>query len=336
VKDKVLRAARIICFCIILFLIFGLIERSLIPNDIGPQRIKDVCYNIPKESLDYVSLGVSVTQWSVNPEQIEKEYGLKGWNASTVGCGLVTAYYVLDEIMKTQHPKVVTLDVIMTPGLGFRTYTDSLNLSIFKRIEIATTPNISAESTLSLIFPIFKYHDNWKGSDQSNILIKNQPDSWAAQLPMGWNGADGTNGDEVLGVFPEKKNIDISDLPINENTVVEDIDVTKVEWLKKIADRVSEGGGTLLLYLPPIYEIIEYKEHPSPIWWSQERHNAYAKLAKELNINFLDFNCKNLADEIDFNYETDLWNELHVNKIGSKKISSYLGQYIYKYINANE
>ncbi len=62
--------------------------------------------------------------------------------------------------------------------------------------------------------------------------------------------------------------------------------------------------------------------------WHEDQHNYIQELADKNNIKFLDLNLKSNMDKMQFDYSEDAADTVHVNILGAKKITKFVGQYI--------
>ena len=70
--------------------------------------------------------------------------------------------------------------------------------------------------------------------------------------------------------------------------------------------------------------------------WSYGRYLTIKQLMDSKGVEYLDFNLENMLENINVNWDTDFYNEGHVNLIGAEKITDYIGQYIIdNYSNIN-
>lgn len=68
-------------------------------------------YNLKKNSLDVVYVGSSHAYFGFDPNYVDNKMHINSFNMGTPLQKPVESYYVLKEILKTQHPKVIVFDV---------------------------------------------------------------------------------------------------------------------------------------------------------------------------------------------------------------------------------
>lgn len=106
----------------------------------------------PRDSVDVLFIGDSVTYCSVIPNQIWRDYGITSY---VCGTSLQKLYYSKDFLYKafeTQSPKVVMLE--MTPAYSNFMYQENY------------------KTTWERLLPVFRYHDRWK-----DFLAVGKPDT---------------------------------------------------------------------------------------------------------------------------------------------------------------
>ena len=142
--------------------------------------------------------------------------------------------------------------------------------------------------------PITKYHDNWKK------YIDGSKKKW---------------------VNPNKgyKYITATESSKNKNYMIyskyfDEIPEQNLPYLKKIIDLCKKNNVKLVLISLPTQKSWQYK-----------KHNTTEKIAKENDLEFIDLNLVDL----NINWETDTKdNGSHLNYLGAKKVSDYIGNYL--------
>lgn len=87
-------------------------------------------------------------------------------------------------------------------------------------------------------------------------------------------------------------------------------------YAKRLIDFAKEKGIQLLFVKTPDTR------------WNTKQYNYIKKLAEENDIEYLDFNRKELRKEIGLDYATDAADGVHLNLNGATKVSKYLGTYL--------
>jgi len=155
------------------------------------------------------------------------------------------------------------------------------------------------------IFPIFEYHDRWKNIKQDDFFKK--PEYKEIINDKGYRYSSRTNKVKKS----KTKNF------MQENEVAKKIPSDNIKHLKEIKKYCDENGAILMLY-----------NSPTPANWSYDKHNGVEKVAKDLKIEYIDFNLK--VDELGINWKKDAQEKRgeHLNYVGAMKITNYLGAYL--------
>ena len=73
---------------------------------------------------------------------------------------------------------------------------------------------------------------------------------------------------------------------------------------------------------------------PTPITWTNAKHNTMTNLCEELQIDYIDFNLQ--IDNFDFDYQNYFRdNGNHLNIYGAQEVSDYLGNYLKSHYKFN-
>lgn len=144
--------------------------------------------------------------------------------------------------------------------------------------------------------PIVKYHDNWK-----NYLSSGTKDNWI-NVNKGYK--------YITQVEPSKKKNYMKYSKKNKK-----LPEGNLEYFNKIIDLCKKNDIKLVLV-----------SFPSQTSWSYKKHNGVIKLLKQYyDIDFLDLNLAKLG--IDWKNDTKD-NGSHLNYLGAKKVSDYVGNYL--------
>ena len=150
-------------------------------------------------------------------------------------------------------------------------------------------------------FSVFKYHDRWKNMSRNDFLGKVEY-TWTDDFKGYYYNSNTVKSDNLDYMKPTDEAEQI--MPINKS------------YVKNIADFCKENGADFLLV-----------STPSTKNWNYKRHNGIEKLAKELNLNYIDLNTGDTKVDIDWSKDTRDKGD-HLNHSGAVKTTRFLGQYI--------
>lgn len=249
-------------------------------------------------SIDALFVGDSSIFHSINPMQIWKDKKITTYNLSYAVMKPQEAYFDLKRAFKTQSPKTVFVEsqfMVETESDGFDYFTDDTK-------EIAGFINDQIGGTLDNIFPIMKYKRSWKNLTFSDF-VTNHPNKIRSiykgyNLTMKTVSYNGTHG-------------------------------------KKSKDRAcfaDEGG----IYFKKIYNLCKKNNcnvvllnMPQGNAWNKIKHNFVAKLAKEYNIKYYDFDMNLNKWLPNFSWKTDTRDAgRHLNYSGAKKVTGLMEKYM--------
>ena len=274
-------------------------------------------YGEEKNTLDMVYIGGSacLTYWE--PLRAFEQEGIASYDfaASTPQAELYKT--MIKEILKTQTPEVIVIDARTfqyrekdaTPKeVHYRNALTGMPLSINK-IEFIhnNVEKYLNEDDTSYYFDIIKYH-----RDLSDAEINDQ-------IKMIFNQyKNPTKGFRfVPKVEAQEKIINNTDkkTPVAEET--EKILIDLLEYCKT----------TECDYLFVVSPYSELESH-------KESYNYLSEIVTEYGYDFLDAN--DYYDEMELNFETDLYNSTHVNIFGADKYTDFLCKYLKENYNLSD
>lgn len=304
---------KIICFFLIGVLLFYIATKILIPKwitvkDNRMTYIINGFYNEPKDSLDVVFMGNSDVYRGISPIKLWDEYGIASYNFVSSGQRMWTAYYLMEECLKYQNPKLIVLN--MDSAFNESNSSESNYRKAFDNMKIGKNKinaimdpvfGFSNKDKLSYIFPIFRYHSRWselKDTDFSKAFENNK---------FAYKGMD-----LITTIKPYTK----ENSYMQKNQKNEVIGEKSSKYLKKIVDLCKQKNIELLLI-----------EIPSAESWSTDLSNKTAEFAKANNLEFIDMNLNYKEFGFDWNTDTSDGGD-HLNVYGAEKVSNYLGKII--------
>ena len=98
-------------FIVIFALLLNLFSMILIPKDNKMSKTIRGFYEEKKNSLDVLFLGDSSMYRSIIPAKLWKENGFTSYALGAPSVRTYALYYLLEEALKTQKPKVVVMEV---------------------------------------------------------------------------------------------------------------------------------------------------------------------------------------------------------------------------------
>jgi hypothetical protein len=295
----------VIFLAILVFILFK------IGNILSPKWVTyDILHgykSLKKNTVDVLFIGDSDIYSDISPMELYQEYGITSYDYAAPAASNLLMYYMLEEALKTQTPKVVVMDGTTIFGdheseAMRHQATDLMPLDDVKwRLVNDTNYNFKFGEKLSILMPFFRYHDRWnkiKGNDFNK----------------------GSNKDTYAKGY----------ILLN--------DKNKTKYNKDYMDDLDQSIEFKTSYLPD--SVIKAKEYceargikflfvtmPDASTWSYAKYEKLKTWTSDNNIDYLDYN--ELLNKINLDFGTDsVENGMHLNINGAIKVSKYMGKYL--------
>lgn len=268
----------------------------------------DYLYDLPKDSLDVVYLGTSQFHMGITPLEIWNKYGITGASFTSSANRAWLAYYMLEEILKYQNPKVVVLDAAIIRGgnnnvVGNRRIISQFRFSPLKFEALYNCLELEGKSIdemINISSEFFAYHDRWDSLTQYDFA--GDVSSYAYQ-----------KGYLLTTSYTPHSDMDYEEYHTPVIFEIEDQTKVYMEKIKKLCDEKQiEIMVTKLpseMWNPTYSEIVE--------GWSNENQALFLDMTQKKNLRKMNFDVE--RDYFDFN---------HVNYFGAELVSDYLGNYL--------
>lgn len=259
---------------------------------------------------DVVCIGSSHAYWSCQSNYLWNRYGITSLVMGSATQTVASSYYVLQEVLKYEKPKVVLLesyyfykgkkfleggDLVQVRKAFDGLHCDEVKLAMMKDF----FGDRSFKENLSLYFPFLKYHSRWNN-------LKDY-DFHPYYFLRGSALKD--------RVYP----MEDPGLPQQATKLAE---VNK-EYFEKILKLCKENNIELVVYQAPYgHGKTESVAH----YMKKQGYNiALESYLEELGIPFLFYQK---SGDVTFDYSTDFLNATHLNVIGGCKLSEHLGGWL--------
>ena len=247
----------------------------------------------PENSIDVVCLGSSDMECGFVPTELWEKYGYTSVVSSFSHQSVADAQSMLEQIVKTQSPKLVILEVDTLydgrdPNDVIEPHDTSLEY-FFDLVEPDAFENMVIRDNF-----IFTYHNIWKDINKQ---------SRQQQFAHGYYYRSNIRKMEYRDYMAKTDQVDI---PIYTNS----------QQLRAFAKYCKENDLNVL-----------FLEVPSVSSWTYARHNAVQNLSDELGVELIDLNL--LYDEVGIDMRNcfkDGGN--HLNYAAACKVTDYVGKYI--------
>ena len=308
IKKIIPSAAKILLFVLLFLCIYDYTGDALRGSSLS--NAVPILAEQPDESYDVIFAGSSHMQLAVHPAQLFAQYGIASCNTASASQSVPTSYYVIKEMIKRHSPELVVLDLFAING-GEKYFAESWVHEALDGLPLSPTKVEAINSLLeegreAFYLPYTFYHGRWKQLEEKDynyslkVIEKYQ---FSADLIS-------SQPEPFTPLEPEK----LSELP----PVVE-------EYLEKLIDLCEDTQTKLLLTVAPYRADADIHENVSAAEL-QGRYNSVARLAEEHGVDYL--NTLWYLEEMDFDFTEDLADRVHLNALGSEKVSEFYGKYL--------
>ncbi len=258
-----------------------------------------------KGDYDVVFFGSSHVDMGIDPQQLWRDYGITSYNMGNDAMDIKQTYWTIKVALNYHEPKVIVLDCNgvgniygdKPEGKGVGLVHDAFDCFPLSKakVEAATDMYKRFDNLMDFLFPFSVYRGRWNELTEEDFNKNLQNLNHGAEIE---NNHKYFAGDSKSDIIP----IDTSDgLP--EDAV----------YLQKLIGLCEEKDIPLvLIYLPFIAEGQRVGEA-----------KLAGDIAEEAGITYF-----NMLDMDVVDYRTDMQEFSHLNALGAKKVTSFLGDYL--------
>lgn len=265
---------------------------------------------LQKDTVDVLFLGTSHVLYAMDPMYMYGQTGMTSYVFSGPGLRMDLSALVLEDALKTQHPKAVFLDA---SGMHYtrqqteakaHKIADLLPLSPGK-LEYAFGNGNDELDPLGVLFPFFRYHSRWTdlNSNDFKAVTGNLEETSVRGHYISYDQVPASLAFYEPGDF--------------------EITAENLKYLDRMADLCRKEGIQLILYKIPTPQ------------WNIAYSDAVACAAEERGLEYWEMYYElediGIDPAVDFNDDTD-----HVNQYGAEKLSAYTASYIMKVLGISD
>lgn len=250
-----------------------------------------------EEDFDVLFFGASHSELACFPMELWADYGIVSYNLSSGGTRLPITYWQLVNAFNHSVPKLAVIDCCYVDDRMYYELShlhdaiDGFPLCVDKvrAVYDLVEPGKRAE----FIFPFFLYHSRWKELTEEDFAVELTKEKGARSFAR----------------VAETMRYDR--LPESERTLLSN---RGFDYLRKSIEYCKSRGVEVLLTCIP------FPAAPN----DQNISYTVSQIAEEYGVRCLDlYTLEEIVD-----YTTDMDDTHHLNALGGKKISKYIGQYI--------
>lgn len=268
------------------------------------------------DSIDVVMIGPSHVYRYFDTMRAWKEYGFTSFDYSHDGIPAGITISAIREIYKTQHPKVVAVNVCKfvqwqyEMNGWYRVYTDSIPFSMNRASAIycyAKLNHIPFKDAILSYMDLIYYHNNW-----DNLK---KPDNWK----LIDNKTDGViTPNYFKGYWPFDRVLRYFDYEIPESKDEKELLPEAEESYRDLLQFATDHNIPLLLFSVP-YLLNENEAMEI---------NTLQQIAKEYGVPFLNASTKEAWEEMGLDLLEDFSDSSHLNVLGDQKYTDYICDYL--------
>ena len=305
------KCVRFICFVCIAVICLLLCDYFIFVPRIYKTRYSRF-YEENENSLDVVFVGNSTVSYAFNPCQIWHNYNITSYNLSAFPMHPEVILIAIDEIERTQQPKVVFID------LNGLTYQKESDQETFVQSYITCMPDGDEKQNLIESYDYLSDINKKKGKSlfQYHNEFRN-PSFWASLFSFGNRYS---KGHTKTSFCLKQKVIEIDE----EKTL--DLPKDGQKYLEKILEKCKKYPDTKFIFGKTPRFLNEST--------AEETYMLRSAIPKieECGYEFIDFSEYN--EKMGLNANTDMLDANHLNNKGSKKFSDYFAEFLLeKYID---
>ena len=276
------------------------------------QSRKNLLMSLPQDSVDVLFLGASGIQYGFHPARLYEKTGIRSFNLGLPFQPPLAVYYNLQETLRRHKPKVVVIDFSFLDAYPDannkkyvsryqRSYTD-FQSRILKKQYLQDVQNLSPGiDTLSFISQFYNYHTRWKN------LTKNDFTGHGGYRKM-------LLGTRLWFQYEQLKMYDSSLNKQKEKTY--EVDKRSEEVYGRLIQLCKEQGIAVVSVLP------------ARNGTTLNQQNLFKEHAAENQLHYVDFNLPEVQRATGLDLSTDFRDAKHVNILGARKNTDYIGEYI--------
>ncbi|MBQ7765272.1 MAG: hypothetical protein IJ397_00340 [Lachnospiraceae bacterium] len=250
--------------------------------------------------IDLVFMGSSHCYCGINPSVLWDTYGISAFDMAISGQDKSSTYHTLKELLKTQSPKVVCIDmwglVFEEHGVESNVYRNMLSMKTSANSIDLVQSYIEKEEQADYILRWPIVHTRYREL-QTYDFVQNELSIYGRGFFCNYHATP------VSGIATS----------VQESVPLSD---SNKKWIDDLKQLSEEEGFTLVMFLAPN----KLPEDEQMIIKGAEEY------LEELKIACINYN--DLIEEVGFDYNTDFTDESHLNTTGANKLTSYFGEYL--------
>jgi len=295
---NILEAVFAIVVCIALVLAMTLVGDLLMPHRWDYGATWDMYLQEDENTIDVMFFGSSLAYCDIVPPIIYENTGLTAYVMGGPTQSPAETYYYVRETLKTQSPQAIFIECTSAFFDKDRFAHVNVGYMPWGANRIAATFTCERDEWKGLLFPIYSYHSRFlQPTDDINRKVFDSP-------------TDGLCGytflTDITPIYDETLNEDWKHA--GETGIIE----KNLEYYKKISEYCAERGVKLVFYFTPV------TDHAQP-----EDLQTLKSGLEQLECEAV-YDYSHMARDIGINYETQWYDDTHLNYSGAAEFSEFL------------
>ncbi len=269
----------------------------------------DQLKNTPEDTIDAVFVGSSHVYCGVNPAILWEDYGYSTFDMAVSGQSKEVAYHGMVELLKTQSPKVVFVDLYALTYKGAGDIEGNVHRNL---LCLPTSPN-----SVGLLNDYLGTEDEESRKKMGDYFFRWPIVHTRYRELQKWDYIEYPANEFLRGESMSTRTgaVDLSTIGNNPVQPAE-LSEKNLEWLNSLKELSEKENFRLCLFLAPCCLSDE----------GQAMVDGAKLYAEENGITFMDFSRN--KEVLTLNGETDFVDNAHLNINGSKKLTDYLGKWL--------
>lgn len=302
-SDRIKKVAGTVGFILMFALVLNGVSR-LLERKTSEERYSEF-WEQPGD-YDVWLIGNSHIYYAVQPMELWKDYRIRSYNLGAPRSYMPQMYWTLLNALSRATPKVVVVECYyiekeskmadMAEDENQSLLHDGFDSIPFSPMKVKAVMDLfdTKEQRIEYLFDFYVYHNRWEELEEEDFM----PSYGTTKGAILSAEVDGQNPYQI---------IDETDM-LQEETL-------GYEYLRKMIEACREKGVSVVLASVPC----SMNEN------SQRAINGVQKLSKEYGAPFLNMSYD---DELTIDYRTDFKDSGHMNYLGAKKVTEYIGKYL--------
>ena len=297
---------RLVASCVFLLILAILMfcVTQLLKPTMGEYVQVSEFYQLPKNSLDFATIGSSHAYCTFDPVQLEEKSGLKSFTFSSAALSMPGRLCYLKEMYKTQNPKVIYMDAtgvdLANEAFEKHRHENFSYLPISLNRYQYALESVRANLWEEMVFPLRLYHSNWANFTYLPVKQFLYPD------PVGKKGYVSLAGSNPITFSQDIASVNVS------------IDKKKLNMFDQIVEVANQHDTKLVLFAAPM----SMKNQSAYLRYFENRYKSKS------NISYLNMN--QWVDEAGLKAEEDFYDSNHLNAEGVTKLTPFIAEHVKK------